>query len=50
MDDKNKNSIGDARNTQPGEIVFNAIRYRSSETVLRSGNFQCQLYKGSHNV
>ena len=26
-------SIRDARTLQPGEIVFNTMRYRSSETV-----------------
>ena len=35
-----KNSIRDARTPQPGEIVFNTMRYRSSETVQRSGYFQ----------
>ena len=35
-----KNSIRDARITQPGEIVFNTMRYGSSETVERSGYFQ----------
>ena len=34
-----KNSIGDAL-TQPREIVFNTMRYRRSETVQRSGDFQ----------
>ena len=34
-----KNSIRDARTPQPGEIVFNTMRYRSSETVQRSGYF-----------
>ena len=28
-----KNSIRDARTPQPGEIVFNTMTYRSSETV-----------------
>ena len=37
---KHKNSIRDARIPQPGEIVFNAIRYRSSETVHRLGTFR----------
>ena len=32
----------------PGEIVFNTMRYRSSETVQRSE--QLQLYKGPTNV
>ena len=31
-----KNSIRDACTPQPGEIVFNTVRYRSSETVQRS--------------
>ena len=35
-----KNSMRDARIPQPGEIVFNTIRYRSGETVQRSGYFQ----------
>ena len=35
-----KNSIRDARTPEPGEIVFNTMRYRSSETVQRSGYFQ----------
>ena len=34
-----KNSIRDAHTLQPGEIVFNTIRYRSSETVQRLGHF-----------
>ena len=35
----------------PGEIVFNTMRYRSSETVQRLGYFQkCQLYKAPNNV
>ena len=28
-----KNSIRDARTTQPGEIFFNTMGYRSSETI-----------------
>ena len=35
-----KNSIRDARTPQPGEIVFNTMTYRSSETVQRPGYFQ----------
>ena len=35
-----KNSIRDARTPQPGEIVFNTMTYRSSETVQRLGYFQ----------
>ena len=35
-----KNSIRDAHTPEPGEIVFNTIRYRSSETVHRLGYFQ----------
>ena len=35
-----KNSIKDASTPQPGEIVFNIMRYRSSEAVQRSGYFQ----------
>ena len=30
----------DAHTLQPGEIVFNTMRYRRSETVQRSGYFQ----------
>ena len=37
---KHKNSIRDARTPQPGEIVFNTIRYRSTETVHRLAYFQ----------
>ena len=47
-----KNSIGDAHTPQPGEIVFNKMRY-GSETVQRSGDFpsnQCQICKGPNNV
>ena len=40
---KEKNSIRDARTPQPGEIVFNTMRYRSSETVQRSGYFQSSV-------
>ena len=36
---KDKNSIRDAHIPQPGEIVSNTMRYRSSETVQRSGYF-----------
>ena len=36
---KKGNSIRDARTPQSGEIVFNTMRYRSSETVQRSGYF-----------
>ena len=28
---------------QPGEIVFNTMRYRSSEKVQRTGNFQSSV-------
>ena len=38
-----KNSIRDARTPQPEEIVFNTMRYRSSETVQRSGYFQSSV-------
>ena len=38
-----KNSIRDARTPQPGEIVFMGMRYRSSETVQRSGYFQSSV-------
>ena len=33
------NSIRDARTPQPGEIVFNTMTYRSSETVQSPGYF-----------
>ena len=35
-----KNSISDAYTPQPGEIVFNTMTYRCSETVQRSGYFR----------
>ena len=35
-----KNSIRDTHSPQPGQRVFNATRYRRSETVQRSGDFQ----------
>ena len=38
-----KNSIRDARTPQPGEVVFNTMRYRSRETVQRSGYFQSSV-------
>ena len=38
-----ENSIRDARTPQPGEIVFNTMRYRSSETVHRLGYFQSSV-------
>ena len=38
-----KNSIRDARTPQPGGIVFNTMRYRSSETVHRLGYFQSSV-------
>ena len=40
---KIKNSIRDARTPQPGEIVFNTMRYRSSETVQRLGYFKSSV-------
>ena len=42
-DMKKENSIRDARTPQPREIVFNTMRYRSSETVQRSGYFQSSV-------
>ena len=36
---RTENSIRDARTPQPGNIVFNTMRYRSNETVQRSGYF-----------
>ena len=38
-----KNSIRDARTPQPGKIAFNTVRYRSSETVQRTGYFQSSV-------
>ena len=35
--------IRDARTLQPGEIVFNTMRYRSSEIVHRLGYFQSSV-------
>ena len=40
---KPKISIRDARTPQPGEIFFITMRYRSSETVQRSGYFQIRV-------
>ena len=40
-----KNSFRDARTPQPGEIVFNTMGYRSSETVHRLGYFQSTACK-----
>ena len=41
----------DACTPQPGEIVFNTMRYRNSETVHRSGYFQSSVnYKGQFNI
>ena len=42
-DEKIENSIRDARTPQPGKIVFNTMRYRSSETVHRLGYFQSSV-------
>ena len=38
-----ENTIRDARTPQPGEIVFNTMRYSSSETVQRLGHFQSSV-------
>ena len=38
-----KNSIRDARTPQPGQIVFNTMGYRSSETVQSSRYFQSSV-------
>ena len=38
-----KNSIRDARTPQPGEIFFNTMGYRSSETVQSSRYFQSSV-------
>ena len=43
IETNNKNSIRDARTPQPGELVFNTMRYRSSETVQRLGYFQSSV-------
>ena len=40
---KEENSIRDACTPQPGKIVFNTMRYRSSETVHRLGYFQSSV-------
>ena len=52
-----ENSIRDARTPQPGDIVFNTMKYRSCEKVQRSGYFQSSvsyiiynLYKAPNNV
>ena len=36
-------SIRDVRTPHPGEIVLNTMRYKSSETVHRSGYFQSSV-------
>ena len=38
-----KNSIRDAHTPQSGAIFFSTMRYRSSETVERSGYFQSSV-------
>ena len=43
IETNNKNSIRDARTPQPGELVFNTMRYKSSETVQRLGYFQSSV-------
>ena len=35
----NKHSIGDAHSPQPGEIVYNTVRYRRSDTVKNQETF-----------
>ena len=40
---KLKNSIRDTRTPQPGEIVFNTMRYKSSETAQTSDYFQSNV-------
>ena len=40
---KEENSIRDGHTPQPGEIVFNTMKYRSSETLQRSGYFQSSV-------
>ena len=38
-----ENSVRDARTPQPGGKVFNTMRYRSCETIQRSGYFQSSV-------
>ena len=38
-----KNSMRDARTPQSGEIIFNTMRYRSSERLQRLGYFQSSV-------
>ena len=45
-----KNSIRDARTPQPGEIIFNTTRYRSSEIKIGILSEQCQSYKAPNNI
>ena len=40
---KGKIGIRDANTPQPGEIFFNTMRYRCSETIQRSGYFQSSV-------
>ena len=40
-----ENCIRDANTPQPGEIFFNTMRYRSSETVHTLGYFQSAACK-----
>ena len=37
-------SIGEAQTPQPGEIGYNTMRYRRSDTVKRSGDFQSKQH------
>ena len=38
-----KNSIRDTRTPQPGEVIFNTMKYRSAEQVQRSRYFQSSV-------
>ena len=40
---REKSSIGDAHTPQPGEIVFDTMRYKRNETVQRSGDFYSNI-------
>ena len=47
-----KNSIRDARTPQPGEIVFNTMRYIEVVKQYKDRDLseQCQLQKGPNDV
>ena len=42
-DCKKNNSIRDAHNPQPEEIIFNTMRYKNSVALERSGYFQSSV-------